>query len=77
VLEVFDLERLRSLLDSSLKDVRRRYLSIDDEVADRLRSEVRRLLRFPDAIADNSSPPTKLERLLIDTLPRKLFDLLM
>lgn len=77
VLEVFDLERLRSLLDSSLKDVRRRYLSIDDEVADRLRSEVRRLLRFPDAIADNSPPPTKLERLLVDTLPRKLFDLLM
>ena len=46
-LEVFDLERLRSLLDTSLKDVRRRYLGIADEIAARLRSDVSRLLPFP------------------------------
>jgi hypothetical protein len=76
-LEVFDLERLRSLLDSSLKEVRRRYLKIDDEVAARLRSEVNKLLRFPDAIPDVSLPSTLIERLLVNKLPCRLFDLLM
>jgi hypothetical protein len=76
-LEVFDLERLRSLLDTSLKDVRRRYLGIDDEVATRLRSEITKLLRFPDAVADLSQSPTLLERLLVNTLPRRLFELLL
>ena len=73
--DVFDLERLRSLLDSSLKDVRRRYLKIDDELAARLRSEVRRLLRFPDATPSAPDPPTLVETLLADDLPRRLFDL--
>jgi hypothetical protein len=77
LLEVFDLERLRSSLDSSLKDVRRRYLNIDDAITERLRTEVKKLLRFPDAITDSSRPPTMLERLLIEQVPRKLFDLLM
>lgn len=76
-LAVFDLERLRSLLDTSLKDVRRRYLGIDDEVAARLRSEITRLLRFPDAVADGSQSPTLLEALLINKLPRRLFDVLL
>ncbi len=76
-LEVFDLERLRSLLDSSLKDVRRRYLHIDDEVAARLRSEVTKLLRFPAAISDASTPPTLTEKMLVNGIPRRLFDLLM
>jgi hypothetical protein len=76
-LEVFDLERLRSLLDSGLKDVRRRYLKIDDEIAARIRSEVERLLRFPEAVPDVSVPPTVIETLLLHTEPRRLFDLLM
>lgn len=76
-LEVFDIERLRSVLDASLKEIRRRYLKIDDEVAARLRSEVKRLLRFPDATADKAQPPTLVEKLLADQLPRRLFDLLM
>jgi hypothetical protein len=76
-LEVFDLERLRSLLDSSLKDVRRRYLHIDDEVAARLRSEVTKLLRFPAALPDVSDPPALLERMLVNKPPCRLFDLLM
>lgn len=76
-LEVFDLERLRSLFDTSLKEARRRYLGIDDELATRLRSEVNRLLRFPDAVADRSQPPTLVESLASNKLPRRLFDLLM
>jgi hypothetical protein len=74
---VFDLERLRSLLDSSLKVIRRRYLHIDDEIAARLRSQVRKLLKYPDAVPDNSSPPTKLEQILGNKLPYRLFDLLV
>jgi hypothetical protein len=73
-LEVFDLERLRSLLDSTLKDVRRRYLGIDDEVAALLRSDVNRLLRFPKALPDLTSPATMIERILLDKMPRRLFD---
>ena len=76
-LEVYDIERLRSLLDSSLKEIRRRYLGIDDHLTAQLRSEIRKLLRFPQAIADEGTPPTVLETLVRDPLPRRLFDLLM
>ena len=76
-LEVFDLERLRSLFDTSLKELRRRYLGIDDELAARLRSEVNRLLRFPDAVVDRSQPPTLVETFASIKLARRLFDLLM
>ncbi len=76
-IEVFDLERLRSLLDSRLKDIRRRYLHINDEVATRLRSEVNKLLRFPDSMQDEATPPALIERMLENKLPRRLFDLLM
>ena len=76
-LEIFDLERLRSLLDSNLKEIRRRYLGIDDQVAQRLRSEMGKLLRFPEAVPDESKPPTMMESILADQLPRRLFDLLM
>lgn len=69
-LAVFDLERLRSLLDTGLQEVRRRYLGIDDEVAARLRSEITRLLRFPDATVDISKSPTLLEGLFLNKLPR-------
>lgn len=68
-IEVFDLERLRSLFDSSLKDVRRRYLHIDDEVAARLRSEITRLLRFPGSVQDVTAPPALIERVLVNKLP--------
>jgi hypothetical protein len=76
-LEVFDCERLRSLLDSSLKDVRRRYLKLDDEMAARLRSEATRLLRFPDAASDVSTPPAVIERMLVNKIPCRMFELLM
>lgn len=76
-LHVFDLERLRSLLDSSCREIRRRYLHLDDEVAAKLRSDVRKLLKFPDAVPDDSRPPTQIEQRLVDKLPRRLFDLLV
>jgi hypothetical protein len=76
-LEVFDIERLRSLLDIRLTDIRRRYLGIDDEVAARLRSAVTKLLRFPDAVPDTAQPPTILESLFINKLPRRVFDILL
>jgi hypothetical protein len=76
-LEVFDLERLRSLLDTSLKDIRKRYLGFDDAVAVMLRSEVRKLLRFPAALPDESSSIGMLESMLANQLPRRLFDLLL
>ena len=76
-LEVFDLERLRSLLDTGMKELRRRYLHIDDDVAARLRSEVTKLLRFPAASTQMSKPPTLLEGMLVNKLPGRLFDLLM
>jgi hypothetical protein len=76
-LEVFDLERLRSLLDTSLKDIRKRYLHIDDEVAARLRSEVNKLMRYPDSEINLSDPPSIIERMLVNKLPCKMFELLM
>jgi hypothetical protein len=76
-LAVFDLERLRSLLDGRFQDVRRRYLHIDDEVAEQLRSSVKRLLRFPDAVADHQQNLCLMETLLTDQMPRRLFELLM
>jgi hypothetical protein len=76
-LEVLDLERLRSLLDTSLKDIRRRYLGIDDAASLALRREVSRLLRFPDAVADSSSNATMLEAMLVDSRPRRLFEALI
>lgn len=76
-LEVFDLERLRSLLDGSLREIRRRYLGIDDDVAARLRADVSRLLRFPSATPDVSEPATMIETVLADQMPRRVFNLLM
>jgi hypothetical protein len=76
-LEPFDLERLRSLLDSGLRDIRCRYLKIDDEKAIQLKSSVRKLLRFPEATADSSPSLTIIESLLAENIPKRLFDLLI
>jgi len=73
----YDLERLRSLLDTSLTVIRRRYLGIDDSVSARLRSDICKFLRFPDTFPDEKAALTTLERLLPDRRPRQLFDLLM
>lgn len=76
-LEVYDLERLRSLLDSSLKEIRRRYLKVDDELSTRLRADVTRLVRFPAATSDSVTPPTVIEALLANPVPRRVFELLL
>jgi len=76
-IEVFDLERLRSLLDGRFKDVRRRYLHIDDEIAERLRADAKKLLRFPAAFPDDQRDRGLLESHLVDQMPRRLFELLM
>lgn len=76
-LEVFDLERIRSLLDSRLKDIRRKYLHIDDEVATKLKSEVNTLLQFPLIEQNTIKPTTIFEKLLKEKLPRMLFELLI
>jgi hypothetical protein len=76
-LDFYDIERLRSLLDGRFKDIRRRYLGIDDEIATRLRAEVKKLLHFPAAFPDDQSAAGRLECMFRDALPRRLFDLLM
>lgn len=76
-LEVMDLERIRSLVDTSLKDIRRRYLGIDDAASLALRQEVTKLLRFPDAVGDNAPNSTMLETMLVDARPRRLFEALI
>jgi hypothetical protein len=46
-------------------------------VPTKLRSEVKKLLRFPAAISDSSEIPTLIEQLAADKSPRHLFELLM
>jgi hypothetical protein len=46
ILTVYDLERLRSLLDTSLMEIRCRVLHIDDDEP-AIRSKVTTILRFP------------------------------
>ena len=77
VVDIYDLERLRSLFDSTLTEQRRRYLGIDDSASSQLRSEVRKLLKFPDAFPAAKPAPYILERHFVDQMPRRLFDLLM
>ena len=77
VVDIYDLERLRSLFDSTLTELRRRYLGIDDSAALQLRSDVRKLLKFPDAFPDAKPVAHILERQFEDQMPRRLFDLLM
>src|SRR5258706_15262643 len=55
-LQIYDLERLRSLLDGSLREIRRRYLGIDDAASELIRKDLKKLLRFPDAVPDTDSP---------------------
>lgn len=74
-LEVFDLERLRSLLDASLKELRRRYLGIDDDVSARIRADVKKLFRFPDSFP--YQPKTVMESRFSDGMPGRLADMLM
>lgn len=51
----YDVESLRSLLDSALTSIRQRYLHIDDDLSAKVRSHVKKILQYPDALA-----PSKL-----------------
>ena len=77
VIDIYDLERLRSLFDSTLTEMRRRYLRIDDSASSQLRAQVRKLLKFPDAFPDTKPAVHVLEARFIDQMPRRLFELLM
>jgi hypothetical protein len=72
-LEIFDLERLRSLLDASLKTIRKKYLHIDDEISEKILAAVKKTLEFPDAIVIDSKNFKPLEEMFFDDRPRKLF----
>jgi hypothetical protein len=77
VVDIYDLERLRSLFDSTLTEQRRRYLGIDDSAAAGLRLQITKLLKFSDAFPETAPPASILEGQFVDQLPRRLFDLLM
>lgn len=77
MVDIYDLERLRSLFDSTLTEQRRRYLGIDDSASSQLRTEVQKLLKFPDAFPALNPAQYILEERFVDQLPRRLFDLLM
>jgi hypothetical protein len=49
-----DIEALRSLLDSALKEIRKRYLNLDDNSSAKIRSHIIKLLKYPKAIAANA-----------------------
>ena len=77
VLDIYDLERLRSLFDSTLTEQRRRYLGIEDSAAVGMRLQITKLLKYPDAFPEITPPASVLEGQFADQLPRRLFDLLM
>ena len=72
-LEIYDLERLRSLLDASLKSVRKKYLHIDDEISEKILAAIKKTLEFPDVVTIESEKPNHLEAMFSDIRPRKLF----
>jgi hypothetical protein len=75
-LTVYDLERIRSLLDTSLKDIRRRYLHIDDDVSTAIRAKVKTILRYPEAAALETGTMSMFEKMFKDLIPAKLFSAL-
>lgn len=71
-LEIYDLERLRSLLDVPLKDIRKKYLHIDDEVSEKILTAVKKTLDYPDLVVIEFKKSNPLEA-LSDIRVRKLF----
>ena len=54
-----------------------RVKQLNHDAAAKLESEVSNLLHFPDAARDSANPPTIFENVLVNKLPRRLFDLLI
>lgn len=51
---IYDLEGLRSLLDTALKPIRKRYLNIDDDDSAKIKSTVKKILKYPDTLVQNN-----------------------
>ena len=53
-----------------------RMKEFNEQASTKLQSDVSNLLHYPDAARDSVPPPTMIEAMLVDKLPRRLFDLL-
>lgn len=71
--EVYDIERLRSLLDASLNGIRKDYLHIDDSTSIEIRSRVKKILEFPTAVTIDQNKLNYFEHLFSDGRPQKIF----
>lgn len=76
-LQIYDIERNRSLLDSTLKDLRRRYLGIDDDLSSQIRDRLTKLMKFRNSYLLESMNETTFEAMLIDKIPQSVFNLLL
>lgn len=50
ILIIYDIESLRSLLDSSLKNIRKQYLHIDDNASAQIKNKIARILQYPSTL---------------------------
>jgi|AntAceMinimDraft_9_1070365.scaffolds.fasta_scaffold13078_2 hypothetical protein len=76
-LVVFDLERLRSLFDSTLKDLRRRYLGIDDDLTIQIKDKLNKIIIFKNTQIIEYNTHSQLELMFVNKLPQMVFHLLM
>ena len=76
-LEFFDVERIRSLFDSTLKDLRRKYLGIDDELSIQIKDKLYKFINYRNTQIITIKEHTILEAMLTNKLPQKIFHLLM
>jgi len=76
-LEIFDIERIRSLFDSTLKELRRRYLGIDDDISIQIKDKLIKLIKFTNTQRIESKAQTVLETMFADKLPQYIFNLLI
>ena len=76
-LEIYDLDRVRSLLDSSLKDVRRKYLGIDDDLTTQIKDKLTKLMRFQNSFSIALHDTSILEGMFVNKLPQSIFSLLL
>jgi len=70
-----DREALRSLLDSALQAVRKRYLHIDDDSSARVRKHITKILKYPATLsANNFQDKTGIaERMMTRPLHREVY----
>ena len=76
-LEIFDIERIRSLFDSTLKELRRRYLGIDDDVSVQIKDKLNKFIKFKNTQIIERKVHTILETMFTNKLPQNIFYLLI